>query len=87
VHVVLHLLLWQVMASAFYCVVKVHVHQLEHECEATRGLVVEYLVELDDLGVGGKSAQGLDFPEVIDLRRVSVFKLLSRWCRSGFSCT
>lgn len=55
VHVELDSGFRQVVATAFYGFVHVHVHQLEDEGQATRGLIVEYLVQCDNIGVRGKT--------------------------------
>ena len=59
-HVVLDFLFWQVVSSTFDCVVEIHVHKFEHQGETTGGLIVKHFVELDDLGVGGKSSKSLN---------------------------
>ena len=55
------------MPPALDGLVEVHVHELEDQGQAARGLVVEDLVELDDVRVPGQAAQRLDLPEVVDL--------------------
>ena len=49
VHVVLDALLWQVVTSTLYCIIHVHLHQLENKSQSSCGLIIEDLVELDDL--------------------------------------
>lgn len=63
---------WEVVASASYPFIEVLVHQFEYQREAACRFVaawwvLEDLDQLDDVGVWGKSAQGLNFAEVVDL--------------------
>ena len=50
-HVVLYSILGQVMPPSLDRVIKVHIHQLEDQCQSPRRLIIQYLIELNDLGV------------------------------------
>ena len=67
VHVVLDALLWEVVTSTLNCIIHIHLHQLENQCQSSSGLIVEDLVELDDLRMRRQPPERLDLPQIIDL--------------------
>jgi hypothetical protein len=42
-------------------------HELKYQCQASCGLVIEHLKQLDDMWVGGQPPQSLDLAQVVDL--------------------
>mmetsp|Transcript_28098 Transcript_28098/g.69182 ORF Transcript_28098/g.69182 Transcript_28098/m.69182 type:complete len:286 (-) Transcript_28098:170-1027(-) len=67
VHVGLHAVLRDVVAAPANQLVDVHIHELEHQRQAPRGLVVQHLQQLDDVGVWGQPPQRLDLAQVVHL--------------------
>ena len=70
VHVVLHGLLGKVLRAALDELVDVALHELKHERQAARGLIIQHLVQLDDVVVRRQAAQRLDLAEVVHLLQV-----------------
>ena len=56
------------MSPAFYSIIQVHVHQLKYKRKAASWLVVEHLIELDNLRVGGQSPQCLNLSYIVHLK-------------------
>jgi hypothetical protein len=50
-HVVFDPRFWQILSTAFYRVVQIHVHQFEDKSQAACGFIVQHFVQFDDLGV------------------------------------
>ena len=67
VHVVQHLVFRKVLAPATDQLINVHFHQLEHKRKSPRRAVIQNFVQLDDVCVRGKSAEGLNLAKPIDL--------------------
>ena len=67
VHVRLDVVFRHVVASPTDQLVDVHVHELEDQRQAPRGLVVEHFEELNNVTMRRQSAERLDLPEVVDL--------------------
>ena len=67
------------MPPPAYELVDVHVHQLEHESEPPRGLVVEDLAQLDDTGMRGETPQRLDLAQVVDLHASNAEAREAEW--------
>lgn len=88
VHVVFHASFWQVLAAALNSFVHIHVHKLKNQREAACGLVVEYLVEGNYVGVRREAFEGLNFAKVVYLQGLRIcWGLLVQCCRSALSCT
>lgn len=67
IHVIAHSSFWQVVPATFNCLVQIHVHQLEDERQSACGLIVKDFVQCDNVGVGRKSFQCLNFSQIVNL--------------------
>ena len=67
IHEVLHLVLAQVLCAALDELVDVAVHELKHQRQPPRGLVVHDLVQGHNVAVRGEALEGLNLPQRMHL--------------------
>ena len=66
--------LWQRSPLSFDGFVHVHFHQLEDQSQSSCRLIVEHLEQGDDIGMGRKPLERLDFSQVINLSKKIIGK-------------